>query len=522
MDDDTYLQPDFDPNTVTIPVLRNILFRNDVELPNTAKKAQLVELFNEHIAPRRAAILDQRSRVRASSHGIVDVDKHGNAVQDDSRRRRTGRRKSVVDGDDGAAAAATVGDEEILDSIIMSPPVRTAPRGPSPAKKVSSRFTRTEDAGPAAPSTSRKSRRSSSRPAPAVPETPAPKQQEEEPDQQAVNGEPEQSPFSSENPFQRGTPVRRSPKENRRKSTPRSGLPTEERQSSRSTRRQTDFISSSTRDHDESSTSTSVITDRRLTGGPYDTLHSSTQRYEIPLSRLRNPSPVRIKQERHDEDDEEDLLRPGEEFTPEEAQEVAEAERESTAVARARRRTVGGEGPGPASMLWVIMGTLLSAYFVWWRKEKIDIGYCGVGMTDTSPWTNILRPSCEPCPPNAICKPKYVAVCKDDYVLLHNPLSLGGLIPLPPTCEPDSEKLRRIAILSDEAIKVLRKRAAEVECGEVEPTKVRLQKKKKVVEKGQGGAEGRKREKWGRGRKRRRRRRKRDQWRRERAWMRVN
>lgn len=39
-------------------------------------------------------------------------------------------------------------------------------------------------------------------------------------------------------------------------------------------------------------------------------------------------------------------------------------------------------------------------------------------------------------------------------------------MPLPPTCEPDSEKLRRIAILSDEAIRVLRERAADVECGE--------------------------------------------------------
>lgn len=40
-------------------------------------------------------------------------------------------------------------------------------------------------------------------------------------------------------------------------------------------------------------------------------------------------------------------------------------------------------------------------------------------------------------------------------------------MPLAPTCEPDSEKLRRIAILSDEAIRVLRARAADVECGEV-------------------------------------------------------
>lgn len=81
-------------------------------------------------------------------------------------------------------------------------------------------------------------------------------------------------------------------------------------------------------------------------------------------------------------------------------------------------------------------------------------------------WTSPIRPQCEPCPPNAICKPSYEVECKDDYVLVPNPLSFWSLVPLPPTCEPDSEKLRRIAILSDEAIRVLRERAADVECGE--------------------------------------------------------
>ena len=149
-------------------------------------------------------------------------------------------------------------------------------------------------------------------------------------------------------------------------------------------------------------------------------------------------------------------------------------------------------------MLWVVIGTLLSAYFVWWRREKVEIGYCGVGNTGLFPpfplsiqypgsdlngiapqglirndyeWSTFLRPECEPCPPNAICKPNYTAECKPDYVLVNNPFSLFGLIPLPPTCEPDSEKLRRIAILSDEAIKVLRKRAADVECGGLPPIK---------------------------------------------------
>jgi hypothetical protein len=45
-------------------------------------------------------------------------------------------------------------------------------------------------------------------------------------------------------------------------------------------------------------------------------------------------------------------------------------------------------------------------------------------------------------------------------------LSLGGLIPLPPTCEPDSEKTRKITSVTDKAVQVLRQRRAQYECGE--------------------------------------------------------
>ena len=47
-----------------------------------------------------------------------------------------------------------------------------------------------------------------------------------------------------------------------------------------------------------------------------------------------------------------------------------------------------------------------------------------------------------------------------------HPLSLGGLIPLPPTCEPDSEKTRRITLVADRGVQLLRKRKAEYECRE--------------------------------------------------------
>ena len=210
-----YLQPDFDPNSLKVAELRNLLLEYDVDYPSTAKKAVLVDLFNEHIAPRAQRITEQRSRVRASSKGIVSVDRAGNALVEEPRRgSRRLRRKSAADTDSDAG-----GGSDILESITMSPVKKTpARRTASPSKRlVSGRHSRvgTEDVGePETPRTARKTRRSSAKAAELVPETPAPPpgQQIQEPDD-----DPEKSPFSMENFFQKSTLVPSASKENRRK-----------------------------------------------------------------------------------------------------------------------------------------------------------------------------------------------------------------------------------------------------------------------------------------------------------------
>ena len=86
---------------------------------------------------------------------------------------------------------------------------------------------------------------------------------------------------------------------------------------------------------------------------------------------------------------------------------------------------------------------------------------------DLPDWTTVLRPQCEPCPPHATCFVDLDTRCDPDYVLVSHPLSFGGLVPLAPSCQPDSEKLQGISTLTNEAIKKLRDRAAEIECGEM-------------------------------------------------------
>lgn len=77
-----------------------------------------------------------------------------------------------------------------------------------------------------------------------------------------------------------------------------------------------------------------------------------------------------------------------------------------------------------------------------------------------------FEPTCEPCPQHAICYPDMEVQCETDFVLQPHPLSVNGLVPLPPTCEPDSEKQRRIKAVADRAVEDLRERRAAYECGD--------------------------------------------------------
>lgn len=56
--------------------------------------------------------------------------------------------------------------------------------------------------------------------------------------------------------------------------------------------------------------------------------------------------------------------------------------------------------------------------------------------------------------------------CEEDFVLEPHPLALNGLLPFTPTCEPDSEKERRVKAVADKAIEALRERRAAYECGD--------------------------------------------------------
>jgi hypothetical protein len=86
-----------------------------------------------------------------------------------------------------------------------------------------------------------------------------------------------------------------------------------------------------------------------------------------------------------------------------------------------------------------------------------------------STFFNTIRPSCTPCPPHAQCLPDLEMNCNQDFIYKTHPFRLNGLLPVVGECIPDTEKQRRIAIVAERALGVLRDKAARVECEDETP-----------------------------------------------------
>ena len=433
-----YLSSSFDPSSLTIPRLRNILITHDVAYPASAKKAQLVNLFMTEIKPKARNLLAARDQVRRTSRGITNMpsSQEGtvNGDNDDDVRSmpppptpRQGKPRT------GTRTSAEPLRSETFNAI-----------GAPNTRRHSSKHARQsdtetdQDLGPKRLS-ARKSRKSETSPVIKI----------EEPEERLQRPPMRGGVFSDENPFQSGSsPLL--PEENRRRTT---GSKDGKIKSS-SSRRNTEDVS------------------RSLIEQRDGIIPPTAKTFEVPIARLSN-QPV--------QDEINDPLEAGEDFTPEEKLElvrVRAASGKRDILPPCRKKPLQRFGKIPRSAPWVIFLSLLGGYGTWWRQEKLAVGYCGIpkpsnALSDAQlpSWASALQPTCEPCPQHAICYESMETRCEDGFVLQPHPLSLGGVIPLPPTCEPDGEKVRRIKVVADRAVEELRGRKAQAECGTLKDNK---------------------------------------------------
>lgn len=441
-----YLSPSFNPSSLTVPKLRGILTSHDISYPSSAKKSDLIDIFTQQLLPRSRKILAARSRIKRSSRGIVDMpSSQEGTINGDGDNDSTSMPPPVVPPasrsksrkSDRTESKLTVGEDEMT---------RTPRNGASsdrklrPNKHARPSDTETDMETPRRSSV-RKTRRSEALPT-----------AEARPSEDATVRPPlGESAFSHDNPFQSGSsPLART--ESRRRSA---GLSNERRKSS-SARRKTDSVARA---------KTTRIKQEDGIVVP------SVEIFEIPLNGVSKPK-LEAEEEVEREDD---GVLAGEEFTPQEQLELVRARAangERDILPPRKKKRTQKSSVVPTSAPWAILLTLFVGYALWWRQEKLHAGYCGIGHSSDAlsnvqipEWATILLPQCEPCPQHAICYENLATTCDQDFVLKPHPLSVGGLVPLPPTCEPDGEKARRVKAVADRAIENLRERRASWECG---------------------------------------------------------
>ncbi|RDL34654.1 uncharacterized protein BP5553_07782 [Venustampulla echinocandica] len=433
-----YLQTGFDPSSLTVPRLRSILVYHDIDYPSSAKKAQLIQIFVDKVLPQSRKILAARARARRTSKGITNADSRDSTVDDDEDimppppTPRTRTRKP---------SARLKAEESESDAPVMRTPAKRAVRA-------STKHVRTSDteAGmdpEAANKRGRKMPRSETRTP--TPTLPTPRIKSEYMDDGAGVSRRE-SAFTYDNPFQSG-----------------SSPPTDRRAPSGERRRKSSGVISSAR---KSSTAT-----RRRTDVPKvdDGIHPPTSAtFEIPVNELHGLKDI-----------DDNGIEVTEEFTPEAQLELMQ-ERAAQGVddlGPPRPKKQQARSFNKSVPIWLGLLTIFCGYATWYRQEKVAVGYCGVGRhhpqvfpegVEVPDWIRILaEPECEPCPQHAYCSENFETHCEADFVLKPHPLSLGGIIPFTPTCEPDGEKVRRVKAVADRAVEELRERRAKWECGDL-------------------------------------------------------
>ncbi|CUS23781.1 LAQU0S11e04148g1_1 [Lachancea quebecensis] len=137
-------------------------------------------------------------------------------------------------------------------------------------------------------------------------------------------------------------------------------------------------------------------------------------------------------------------------------------------------------GRGIWNIVVFLMIMIPILFGLWYREERIQIGYCGHEIdlptfenTNNSPLLIALenfldnhRPQCLPCPENAICYPYMKIKCRPDYVVTQSKWSLQGIFPVSDYCAKDTKRQKLIAEVVRKSLELLRTKNANVKCGE--------------------------------------------------------
>ncbi|KAF9288780.1 inner nuclear membrane protein enriched at telomere/subtelomere region [Mortierella alpina] len=413
-----YLHPDFDPWTLKMDQIREILIQHHVRTPTgIVKKQQLVDLFNENIKPQVPEFKDAEKKVKAEEH------KEGPSTPKARQPRRTKTEEKLVEEPSltkparirRASSKARLNAEESVEVVVPKPKRSNSRVKASPVKSDA-------ESSAAEPVRGRRPRKASVESEDDyAPKTKSPKAAAKVKKAKGDN-------FSDENPFQSGS--------ERGRSTSRDT--TRSRSRSRQSTKRTPKVNDKTTARDSAfKVPAQPAFSKFMHAPPKDKDSETSSRSSTALARARRLSTS--------------------ELPPPKPLHLTSSQPDIHEFLEKVRRNL--------TAIWIVLGAISLVYGVWYRQTRIEVGFCTPTSDLATRAGGWFYPSCIPCPDHAICERSDAEpVCPPEYMLKPQLLSFGNLLPLSPVCVLNKAKAYQSLQVADAAEKLLHLHAGKIEC----------------------------------------------------------
>ncbi|KAG7932894.1 hypothetical protein KL934_003549 [Ogataea polymorpha] len=435
MDSVEYLDPDFDPHKVTVPRLRSILVDRKIDYPSSAKKAELIQLYEEYIRPNAAKWLEEYKN---------SIEKSVNIEEANTPSKRSAKSSRYSTPDKGSRKS-------------LSP----APDQTVPQKRGS------EEATPKRKKLHRKKRSTEENGVSDDAESPTVSRIEEAKSSKSIKSPLSLEKFESESPVEEGdisdilarlvSPKKEEPKnqivememENTFEAVENVQVPS--------------FL-------DEMLAGPDRILDNE-SGDDERTIASATKMTQREL--LTNVDSSDTEVEEAEVKIQESEVREVVEIDGEQQTEAVEPETIKETVVVVDSKPVQKRRYKYALLLLPILSSLF-----FYRSMAVDVGFCGRegeirSVRSWMPTENQflaqfaskadafleqIKPQCIPCPEHAICRYDSKLECKSGYTVSRPWQSLLGLIPRMEQCVYDEKRLEKIKLMTEFTLDILRRK----------------------------------------------------------------
>ncbi|KAI9237633.1 MAG: Man1-Src1p-C-terminal domain-containing protein [Podila humilis] len=410
-----YLRPDFDPWSIKMDLIRDILIQNGIKPPTGAvRKQELVDMFNLHIKPQVTKLREAHENIVPSEEGIIKVPKGKGTILE------------LYDGDNDDSDSIPRKSTKTTRSKSFVQPVVEIPTVAKPRRSNSRVMAEKSDTESAKHARGRKPRRSDLESDADDALRSASRSRKKTAEKKKVK---KSDNFSDENPFQSGNDSERTRSKSRDTSTSRP------RSSSRSRSKKTvakepartpvfkvpeqpafsRFMHAPTGFSEKSTGSSTYPSSPNL--------RTRSKKAEVEL-----PKPKILHLTAEDDD------------------------------------SLDKDWRNYFRLFGYALAVVSLAYGVWYRNTRFQVGFCPAGI-DTNQSGNWLYPTCIPCPDHALClTPDSEPICSQEYLLKPHLLSFGKLLPLSPVCVLNRAKEYQSFQLADAAEKWVHERAGKEEC----------------------------------------------------------